>query len=215
MNLPLIYCLDLFGTAVFAISGALVAGRKRMDLFGVITLALVTAIGGGTLRDLLLDSRPIFWLKDHNYIYISLAFALVTFFFVRFLHKRTRALLIADAIGLSAFTVIGADKALTMGHTGLIAIIMGIMTGVVGGMIRDVLSDEIPLVLRTEIYATAAMAGALVFVTLKMIAVQEWLYTLAAVLITLVLRLSAIKWRLALPLLSLPPESPPETHKDE
>jgi uncharacterized membrane protein YeiH len=204
MNDILLYALDLFGTAVFATSGALAAGRKSMDLFGVCVLALVTAVGGGTLRDLLLGAGPVFWIRDHNYVYVALFSALLTFCFVRAIHGRNRALLIADALGLSVFTVIGAQKALTIEGSALIAVIMGVMTGVVGGMIRDVLSDEIPLVLRTQIYATAAMAGGALFVSLRALSVNEDASALAAIFLTLGLRLAAIKWRLELPLLSLP-----------
>jgi uncharacterized membrane protein YeiH len=206
MEVPVIYALDLFGSAVFAISGALVAGRKSMDLFGVCVLALVTAVGGGTLRDLLLGDIPVFWIKDHNYVYVALLAALGAFFFVRFIQKRNKALLLADALGLSVFTVIGADKALAMGGEALIAVIMGVMTGVVGGMIRDVLSDEIPLILRAEIYATAAMAGACVFVILRGISVDHATAASVAIPLTLFLRLAAIRWKLSLPLLSLTSE---------
>jgi len=194
-----LYLLDLFGTAVFAITGALVAGRKELDLFGVVVLALVTALGGGTVRDLVLGARPVFWIQDSTYILLAALPALLTVPLAR-LGRRPRGLLrTADAFGLALFTVIGAQKALSMGTTPGIAIMMGVMTGVVGGMIRDILSGEIPLILRREVYATASLCGAVVYVLL-----QRWwpghpTDLVMAMAVTLALRLSAIRWNLALP----------------
>jgi len=195
----MIYILDLFGVVVFAVAGSLAAGRKHMDLFGVVILALVTALGGGTLRDLTLGISPVFWASDPLYILVAVAAAILTFILARSFDLPNRLLLIADAFGLAIFTVIGVRKALGVGvHPG-IAVMMGVMTGVAGGMIRDVLSGEIPLILRREIYATASLCGAGAFVGLLHVFPETPLSTIAAVGVILCVRLAAIRWNVSLP----------------
>lgn len=196
--MSMIYLLDLFGVAVFSVTGSLSAGKKHLDLFGVVVVALATALGGGTLRDLILGSR-VFWINDNFYIVVVLAAALITFVLARSVLSLSGILKIADAFGLAVFTVIGAQKALSFGASPAISIIMGVMTGVAGGMVRDVLSGEIPFILRTEIYATASLCGALVFVALSALSVAENTAIATAVIIVLALRLAAIKWQLSLP----------------
>lgn len=194
----MIYLLDLFGVAVFSITGSLSAGKKHLDLFGVVVVALATALGGGTLRDLILGAR-VFWINDNLYIVVVLVASLMTFALARTVQSLTGILKIADAFGLAVFTVIGAQKALSFGASPAISIIMGVMTGVAGGMVRDVLSGEIPYILRTEIYATASLSGALAFVVLSSFLVSQNTAIAIAVIIVLSLRLAAIKWQLALP----------------
>ena len=195
----MVYLLDLFGVAVFAVTGALAAGEKKMDLFGVVVLALATALGGGTLRDVILGSYPVFWISDPTYIFVGTAVAVTIFTLARFVRPPARALKFADAFGLAVFTVIGTDKAISLGVPASIAVIMGVMTGVAGGIIRDILSDEIPLVLKAEIYATASLCGAITFaVTTKYIPAMP-LPALAAIVVILALRLAAIHWKLSLP----------------
>src|SRR5690606_24955623 len=133
----MLYMLDLFGTGVFAITGALAAGRKNLDLFGVFVLATVTAIGGGTLRDMALGASPVFWITDSGYLLVAGGGAILTVLWARFTAWSPRALPVADAVGLATFTVIGAGKALELGAAPEIAVLMGVMTGVAGGMIRD------------------------------------------------------------------------------
>lgn len=194
------YYLDLFGVAVFAVTGSLAAGRKRMDLLGVIVLAGVTALGGGTIRDLILGVRPVFWVSAPIYVLVASAVAISIFLIVRFYNIPHKALAVADAFGLSVFTVVGTQKALALGtHMG-IAIVMGVVTGVVGGIIRDMLSGEIPLILRREIYATASLFGAIAFTGISLVMSGHYIATIASILITLGLRLSAIRWNLSLPL---------------
>lgn len=195
----MIYALDMFGVAVFAVTGSLVAGRKQMDLFGVVVLALVTALGGGTLRDLILGIRPVFWVSDQRYVAVACAAALCTFVAGKFRPPPAGMLLVADAFGLASFTVIGAQKTLGTGASGAVAVMMGVMTGVVGGMLRDLLSGEIPLILRREIYATASLCGAVVFVGLSARCPCESVNLAAGIAATLALRLAAIKWDLSLP----------------
>lgn len=195
----LIYYMDLFGVAVFAVTGSLAAGKKNMDLFGVVVLATVTALGGGTLRDLILGATPVFWVTSPNYLLISVAISIFTFFLVRFCSLPEKMLSVADAFGLAVFTVIGIKQALQMGVSAEIAAVMGVMTGVFGGMIRDVLSGEIPLILRKEIYATASLCGAIGYLLIFVIFENEVASIWGSVLITLALRLSAIKWMISLP----------------
>ena len=198
----------MIGTAVFAVSGALVAGRKQMDLFGVVVLAVVTAVGGGTLRDLLLG-RSVFWIGQTYYLWIAVGSALMTVVLARW-HYITRALLPpADALGLAAFSVIGAERALESGVSPYIAIAMGVVTAIVGGMIRDQLSGETPLVLRREIYATASMLGATIHVAAHYAGVFVELSAPLAVAAVLVVRLGALYRDLSLPLFSLKEDASP------
>jgi uncharacterized membrane protein YeiH len=196
----LLYVMDLFGVAVFAITGSLAAGKKHMDLFGVVVLATVTALGGGTLRDLVLGASPVFWISAPIYLLIAVLTAIVTFFLVRFCGLPLKLLLVADAFGLAVFTVLGTQKALDMGISHGIAVVMGVMTGVVGGMIRDVLSGEIPLILRREIYATASLCGAITFCFVSATLQNQSIAAVVSVIVTLGLRLSAIRWKMSLPL---------------
>lgn len=157
--------LDWFGIAIFAVTGALVASRKRMDIFGFILLGVATGIGGGSLRDVMLGQLPVFWVKEPTSLAICIAVSAATFFLAHIPESRYRALLWFDAAGLSLFCVVGADKALDAGASGFIAVAMGVMTACFGGIIRDLLGGESPLILRKEIYVTAALAGAFAFVS--------------------------------------------------
>lgn len=164
MIATLIAILDLFGVAVFAVTGALVASRKQMDIVGFALLATVTGIGGGTLRDLLLGFSPVFWVHQPVYVVICVAVAAVVFFTAHIPESRYRLLLWLDALGLSVFCVVGAEKALAAGTDPFIAIVMGVITATFGGLVRDVLGGEIPVILRKEIYASAALAGSVALV---------------------------------------------------
>jgi len=198
-----IYALDLFGTSVFAVSGAMAAGRKRMDLFGLIVVATVTGLGGGTLRDVILGVRPVFWVADYNYIAVTTTTAMLTFVVGRVLQLHPTVLLVADAFGLAVFTAIGAQRAADCGAPAPIVMLMGVTTGVAGGMVRDVLCGEIPLVLRKEIYATASFLGALVFVFLSGLGFGRVPVLSVSIVAVLAVRLAAIRWGLSLPVYSL------------
>lgn len=196
----LFYFADLFGVAVFAITGALMAGRKSMDLFGVLVIAIITALGGGTLRDVILGNHPVSWIRNDSYILVATLAALGTVAWVRMTRPiHEKGLLIADAFGLAVFTVIGTEVALQYAMPSSTAVIMGIMTGVAGGVMRDVICNEIPLIFKKEIYATACLAGAVTFVLLRMLQTPHWLDTGVAMLVVLGIRLSAIRWRFSLP----------------
>lgn len=203
-SLPLIlHAIELLGVAVFAVSGALAAGRRSLDLIGVAVIATVTALGGGTLRDLLLD-RTVFWIADPAYLHMCLLAALLTIVYARFRHPPDKLILYADALGLALFSISGAQIAENLGHRGIVVVIMGASTGVAGGLLRDVLCAEIPLILRRgRMYASAAIAGVVAYLIL-----EYWLdRTLAAGLGMLTiagLRLAAIAWDLTLPVFSLP-----------
>lgn len=200
----MLYVLDIFGTAVFAVSGALAAGRKQMDLFGAVVLAVVTAVGGGTFRDLVLGATPVFWIRDPWYLGTATAAALITFGAARITRVPAVGLQLADAVGLATFTVIGTQAALGHAVSPAVAVLMGVMTGVLGGMVRDVLAGEVPLVLRREIYATASLCGAVVLVGLQAVGTANHLAVPVAAAVTLALRLVALRWKLSLPIFPTP-----------
>jgi uncharacterized membrane protein YeiH len=199
----LLYILDLFGVAVFAISSALAAGRKSLDLLGVVVIAVVTAIGGGTTRDLLLDRHPIFWIADPTYLSVIIIAALFTIWFTRYQDPPEKALLLADALGLAVFTISGAQIAQEVISNGVIVVIMAAITGTVGGVIRDILSNDIPLILRKDIYATAAMAGATIYLLLQLTTFSSNVNIIVGMLVVIALRLAAIQWELHLPKFNL------------
>jgi uncharacterized membrane protein YeiH len=195
------YVLEHFGVGVAAITGVLAAHGKKVDLFGVIVLAVVTAFGGGTVRDLCLGSTPVFWIQDPRFLLNATAVAVVTFFAAKVHHFPETVLLVADAFALAFFTMAGAKKSLLLGTGATDAVAMGVITGVAGGVIRDVLTGEIPLVFRQRIYlyATAALVGAVVFVSLQRWHPDQHANVIIGVLTTLGLRLGAIRWKLSLP----------------
>jgi len=200
----ILYWLDLCGVAVFAISGALAAGHKKLDMLGVIVIAALTAIGGGTLRDVLLARHPIFWIADTTYLVVIIAAALFTWAYVHLRPPPRNALLVADALGLSLFSLAGAQIAEGANLPALIVVVMGTMTGVAGGVLRDVLTAEIPLILRRDIYATAAITGIALYLVLESFGVgRDWAFGLGMVAVV-VLRLLAVLWGLKLPTFHLP-----------
>jgi uncharacterized membrane protein YeiH len=203
-----LHWVDLAGVAVFAVSGTLMAFKKHMDGFGVVVLASVTAIGGGTLRDMILD-LPVFWVQDQSFFYAIIAAAFITILWLRISHKfPLRYLFFADAVGLAFFSVMGLQKALTYGASPLIAIALGTMTGVFGGLIRDVICREIPLVLRGELYATACILGGAVYILCDFSGLDKVLCMALSFTVTLATRLMAMKWHWHLPVFS------PEDMKD-
>lgn len=195
----MLYWLDLFGVFVFAVSGSLAADKRGMDIFGFIVIALITAVGGGTVRDITLDA-PVFWVQNAIYLWLIIAAALLTYIADHIFEKVERWLLWADAIGLSVFCVAGAAKALALTGSPTIAVAMGVVTAVFGGIVRDVVCNEVPLVLRQDIYATAAFAGALSFVLLLQFdllprPIAIWVSTA----VCFVVRASALVWGWSLP----------------
>lgn len=200
----LLYIVDLMGVAVFAVSGALAAGRKRLDLLGVLVIATVTAIGGGTTRDLLLGRHPVFWVSDPAYLSVITGAALLTVMYVRWRRPPAASLAVADAFGLAFFVISGAGIAQQFELPVASVIVMGVLTGVAGGVIRDVLTAEIPMILhRGELYATAAITGAAVFVGFKAVGTPSPIPSVAGMVVIVGLRLGAIVWGLRLPIFSL------------
>lgn len=209
-----IYWLDLAGVVVFALSGVILACRSRMDPFGMLVLAAVTGIGGGTLRDLLLGVRPVFWVTDPTYLWVIIVTVALSITGFHYIHRLSRVFLpVLDAFGLALFTILGAHKALLLGHAGIVAVLMGLLTGVAGGMLRDVLARRVPMVLRQEIYATASIAGACTYVIFDSLPIHSHLAIALTIFITLTLRLSAIYWHLSLPVFAWITSSP-ETSKN-
>ncbi len=199
-----LYILDLIGVAVFAISGALAAGRKHLDMLGVIVLGTVTAIGGGTIRDVLLDRHPLFWLIDPAYLVVIIASALMTVSYVRWRPPPAATLLYADAVGLAMFAITGAQIAERQGLPPLSCIVLGTITGAAGGVVRDVLSAEIPLVLRRgNLYASAAIAGTSLYFLLSAAGVRHPVSDLAGMALVAAVRLASIAFGLQLPVFAL------------
>lgn len=206
----LLHALDLIGVAVFAVSGALAAGRKRLDLLGVIVLGLVTAVGGGTIRDVLLARHPIFWLEDSSYLVVIVAAALLTVAYARWRPAPAAALLYADAVGLALFSITGAQIAERAGVPAVGGIVLGTITGAAGGVVRDVLSAEIPLVLRRgNLYASAAILGTGVYFLAVTVGVPRAAATWAGMLVIAGVRLASIAWRLQLPVFELDGDGSP------
>lgn len=195
----LITMLDLLGVGVFAVTGALVASRKQMDIVGFALMATVTGIGGGTLRDLVLGLTPVFWVQQPVYVVICVAVAGIVFFTAHIPESRYRLLLWLDALGLATFCVVGADKALAAGVGAFIAIVMGVITATFGGVVRDVLGGEIPVILRKEIYATAALAGAAAFVAGTVAGLAPGVAALAGFAVCLAIRGLALQRGWSLP----------------
>ena len=203
-----LHWVDLAGVAVFAMSGTLMAFKKHMDGFGVVVLASVTAIGGGTLRDMILD-LPVFWVQDPSFFYAILVAAFGTIIWLRNSHRfPMHYLLVADAIGLAFFNVMGLQKALAYGAHPLVAIALGTMTGVFGGLIRDVISGEIPLVLKGELYATTCIVGGVGYIAASAVGVAQTSCMAISVCLTLTVRLLAMRRQWHLPVFR------PEHHDD-
>ncbi len=191
--------LDWFGIVVFAMAGALVASRKDMDIIGFILLGTVTGIGGGTVRDILLGSFPVFWVANPSYLVVCMAVSAITFFFAHIPQSRYRLLLWFDAIGMALFAVTGAGRALSMGAEPVVAVAMGVITATFGGILRDILGGESPIILRREIYITAALAGAALFVTLSECGVPREVCLMSGLLTGAVIRFGALRWNWSLP----------------
>jgi uncharacterized membrane protein YeiH len=197
--MKILYILDLIGTAAFAASGAWVGVRKHMDLFGVLVLGVVTAVGGGTLRDLLLGDIPPFSLQDETYIYIAILVSLAVFANRQRFKPVEKPLLYFDAVGLGTFLVIGTTKALDFQMGLLGAVLMGVMTGTAGGILRDILANQVPLILRREIYASACVAGGVLLVILEKVGAGRIPAALLAAATVITVRLLAIRYDWGLP----------------
>ena len=199
--MDLIYTLDLIGTFVFAISGTLAAAKKKLDLFGAAVLGFITAVGGGTIRDVLIGSHPVSWMQDVNYLAVIIGGVLAGFFFKKHLQKLRKTLFLFDAIGIGLFTILGLQKTLSLGLSPVVGVIMGTVSAVFGGVLRDVLSNEIPLIFRKEIYATACLSGGVLFLILEGFGLENDWNMLLTIAYIIVLRVLSIKKKWALPVI--------------
>ena len=199
MDLSFVYILEMAGTAAFAVSGALAASRKNMDIFGYCVLALMPSVGGGTVRDIIIDRVPVFWIADNRYIAVAIIAALIVFFTAYKPGSRRRILIWMDALGLALFAALGTEICLQHDTGPLVAIMLGVTTAVTGGMIRDIICNEIPLILSREIYATAAFVTTLVYVIADHLGLGNDLSLLIAVVAGFTIRALAIVHNWSLP----------------
>jgi len=193
-----IYFVDLFGTAVFAISGVLTAMHKKFDLVGTLIIGFVTAIGGGTLRDILIGRFPVSWLEDRNYFFAILTGYLIAYFFEQQIIKLRRSMFLFDTIGIGLFTILGIQIALEQGLSTESCLLMGVISACFGGVIRDVLTNEIPLIFRREIYATACLLGGIVYLLLIEFSTNENLNILVAIATVIIIRYLSIRYKWSL-----------------
>ena len=188
--------------AAEAMSGALAAGRRNMDIFGVVVIAFVTALGGGTIRDMVLGHYPIGWTQHPEYVYLVISFGLLTTVVARYLHKLKRIFLFLDAMGLIAFSLIGCTVALQLDYPTVVVIMAGMITGISGGIVRDVLCNQVPVVFRRELYASVSLTVCLLFLGLRAINVEPNTNTLVCFVGGLTFRLLAIHYKWRLPMFS-------------
>ncbi|KYG74547.1 putative membrane protein YeiH [Roseivirga ehrenbergii] len=195
----LVYFIDLGGTLVFAISGWLAASKKQMDPFGASVIAFITAVGGGTLRDLLIGSQPVGWMVDQNYLLMIAGGIGLGFLFKRYLEKLRKTMFLFDSIGIGLFTILGIEKTLSFGLTPVIAVMMGTVSAVFGGVLRDTLANEVPLIFRQEIYATACLTGGILFLVLGQFNVNVDVRIILTVIYIIALRIVSVKYKWSFP----------------
>lgn len=198
-DISLFFILDLMGTIAFAISGALSAMNRRLDLFGIFIIAFVTAIGGGTLRDILIGSTPVTWMENITYIYLIGVVTIFAIFFRKKLNYLKKSLFLFDTIGLGVFTITGVEMGVQNNLNPIISIAIGAMTGTFGGVIRDILCNEIPVIFRKEVYATACIIGGLAFVLLHELGVDTDIIYVTTSLTVIIIRLIVVKYHISLP----------------
>jgi uncharacterized membrane protein YeiH len=193
------YIIDILGTIAFAISGVLVAFNKRMDLFGILIIAFVTAVGGGTLRDLLLGEVPVSWMTDITYSYVIIGSAIFAILLRNKINYLRTSLFLFDTIGIGLYTVIGIEKGMNAELHPLICIALGTITASFGGVIRDILCNEIPVIFRKEIYATACILGGVVYFLLVKLPIDGNLVFIISGSVVIAIRLVAVKFKIGLP----------------
>ena len=193
------YTIDILGTIAFAISGVLVAMSKKMDLFGILIIGFVTAIGGGTLRDLLIGETPVNWMQDITFTYVIIASAVFAMVFKNKINYLRTSLFLFDTIGIALYTLIGIEKGINVNLHPVICVALGTITASFGGVIRDVLCNEIPVIFRKEIYATACVLGGVTYFLLSELPIKnDYVFVIAGVVV-IVIRLLAVKFKIALP----------------
>lgn len=193
-----IYYIDLMGTFVFAVSGILAGIDKKFDLVGASILGLVTAVGGGTLRDVLIGETPVGWMKDLNYLYLIFSALPLSYLFKNTILKFQKSIFLFDTIGIGLFTILGLQKTLNVGLSPVVAVLMGSVSAVFGGVIRDVLSNEIPIIFRKEIYASACLGGGIVFLCLETYREGSIYNMLIAIFVVMLIRYLAVRYHWSL-----------------
>jgi uncharacterized membrane protein YeiH len=195
------HLLDIIGTMAFAMSGALTAMKKKLDPFGVFIIAFVTAVGGGTLRDIMIGTTPVGWMLDLTYVYVIIASFILAIIFRKKFDRLRTSLFLFDTIGLGVFTLIGLEKGMNIGLHPFICIALGTMTACFGGVIRDILCTEIPVIFRKEIYATICILGGIVFFLLRKLNLENDVLYVVTSLVIISVRLMAVKYKWYLPTL--------------
>lgn len=194
-----IHFLFITGITVEAMSGALAAGRKHMDFFGVIVIASITGLGGGTVRDILLGNYPLLWVKEPTYLLFTLIAAIVTIVAANHIKRRYRWFLVLDALGLAAFSIVATERGLDLGLHPSIIVIVAMITGIAGGMIRDILCNDVPLVFRKELYAIVTIFASISYQLIALLDVDYIVVEIATLIIAFGIRMVALKWKLGLP----------------
>ena len=191
--------IDILGTVAFAISGVLAAMEKKLDIFGIFIIAFVTSIGGGTLRDILIGNTPVVWMQSSIYVFVVLATVVFAVIFVNQLKYFRKTLFLFDTIGIGLFTMVGIEKGLSAGLLPIMCIALGTITACFGGVIRDILCNEIPVIFRKEIYATACILGGVGYFLLRKLPFDPTYAYVGAILTIIVIRLLAVKFKISLP----------------
>ncbi|WP_308991353.1 trimeric intracellular cation channel family protein [Mariniflexile litorale] len=194
-----IQIIEIFGTFAFAISGVLVALEKRMDPFGVLIIAFVTSIGGGTVRDVLIGLTPVTWMLNMTYVYVILGATIFAIIFRKRLNYLRISLFLFDTIGIGLYTVVGIQKGLIMGLHPIICIALGTITACFGGVIRDILCNEIPVIFRKEVYATACILGGFAYFILRALPIENYITFIISGSVVIIVRLIAVKFKISLP----------------
>lgn len=198
----LLHIIYLIAITAESMSGALAAGRRNMDIFGVAFIAFVTALGGGTVRDILLGNYPIIWTQHALYIYVTISAGLLTILIARYMRQLNVLFLVLDSLGLIAFTIIGSDVALSLGYSTEVTIMAGMVTGIFGGILRDIICNKTPIVLRKELYASVSLVVAILYLAMLHFSVNHDLALVIAFIAGLTMRLAAIYWAWSLPVFS-------------
>lgn len=191
--------INISGTVVFAISGALTAANKRFDLMGISIIAFVTALGGGTIRDMLIGAHPVGWMQSEWYLLAVLIGVILAYVFYKRLQHLRMTFFLFDAIGLGVFAIGGLEKALSYNIDPVYALMCAMITGTMGGLLRDVLCNDVPLIFRKEIYATAALAGAGLYLLLDYVNVNQQFNFIVSILVVIIVRVLAVRYKLSLP----------------
>lgn len=193
------YFLGMLAMAVFAVTGVVAGGKKDMDIFTIVILGMVTAIGGGSLRDIILDVNPIYWIADLTYLWVATAASIAAFFLVPKISRTFRLLEYADGLGVAMFSVLATEKTLLLGFSGPVAVLMGMITGISGGMLRDILTARMPLLFGRELYATPVLLGCIFYVMLDGSPGFGAYTQVSAIAIIFIFRAVAIRWQLRYP----------------